>query len=198
MSSPLVPAYEPLNVLTGMARMFLQPYDPMNPPTLPEDTVALGGEWPAEWVAPGATTEGLSFEFERSTQTITIEEQMTPVDERTQSLTFTANVTLAEDTLKTMRIAYGGGVIETTAAATGTPGISTLVIAEEMETFAFAFEGQNEFGYWRRVLIPRVKSRANVQTAYRRAEAQRSYPIGLASLVAPSEVVIRNMDAPAL
>lgn len=198
MSAPLVPDYDPANVLTGMARMFLQPYVAATPPELPADTVALGDAWTGPWVAVGATTEGLSFEVERSVQAINIEEQPVPIDERTQSMTFTANITLSEDTLQTMRWAYGGGTITTTAPAAGTPGISTLVISDETETFAFAFEGVNEAGFWRRVLIPRVKSRANVRTAYRRAEAQRSYPIGLSSLVAPSEVVIRNMDAAAV
>ncbi len=197
MSAPLTPEYEALNVLTGMARMFLQPYDPANPPVLPQDTVELGGVWDDPWTPVGATTEGLNFSFERQTQPINIEEQMTPVDERTQSLTFSAAITLAEDTLQTMRWAYGGGTINTVAAGAGTPGTSTLIIAEEMETLAFAFEGVNEHGFWRRVLIPRVKSRANVSTAYRRADSQRTYAVTLSSLVAPSEVVIKQMDAEA-
>lgn len=194
----LVPQYNAANVLTGMAALRLAPYDPTTPAELPANTVALGGTWSSPWVAAGATMEGVSFQYSRDTDEIVIEEQMTAVDERTKSLSFTVEVELAEDTLQTMRWAYGGGTITTTAAAAGTPGTSQLVIADEMEDLAIGLEGQNEAGLWRRILIPRVKSRADVKTAYRRSNAPRTYAVSLRSLVAPSEVVIINCDAPAL
>lgn len=193
-----VPSYNATKVLTGMAALRLAPYNPTTPAALPANTVALGGTWPAQWVPAGATMEGVSFQYSRDTDEIVIEEQMTAVDERTKSLTFTIEVELAEDTLQTMRWAYGGGTITTTAAAVGTPGTSKLVIADEMEDLALGLEGQNEQGLWRRFLIPRVKSRADVKTAYRRSNSPRTYAVSLRSLVAPSEVVIVNCDAPAL
>lgn len=194
----LVPSYSPTKVLTGMAAVYLAPYSLTTPPELPEDTVALGGTWSAPWTAIGATMEGVSFNYSRDTDQIVIEEQMTPVDERTKSLTFTVETELAQDTLQTMKWAYGGGTITTTAPGAGTPGISTLEISDEMEDLVLGLEGQNEAGFWRRILIPKVKSRADVKTAYRRSNSPRTYAISLPSLVAPSDVIIRNMDSAAL
>ena len=194
----LVPQYNATKVLTGMAAVYLAPYNPTTPPELPEDTVALGTAWTSPWVPIGATMEGVSFQYSRDTDEIVIEEQMTAVDERTKSLTFSTEVELAEDSLQTMKWAYGGGTITTTAPGAGTPGISTLQIAEEMEDLVLGLEGQNDKGFWRRILIPRVKSRADVKTGYRRSNAPRTYAISLRSLVAPSQVEIRNMDAAAL
>ena len=193
-----VPQYDATKVLTGLAAVSLAPFDRTTPVELPEDSTDLGEAWPSPWVPIGATMEGASFQYSRDTDEISIEEQMTPVDERTKSLTFTVEVELAEDTLQTMKLAYGGGEIVTTAAGEGTPGISTLQIADEMEDLVLGLEGQNEAGLWRRILIPRVKSRADVKTAYRRSNAPRTYAVSLRSLVAPSQVIIRNCDAPAL
>jgi hypothetical protein len=194
----LIPSYDPSKVLVGLASMYLMPYDASSPATLPADTVPLGTAWGGLWTPVGATTDGLSFEVKRTPQDITIEEQMTSVDQRTKSMDFTANLELSEDTLQTMLWAYGGGTIVSTAASTGVPGISTLTISDEMDNFAFGFEGQNDAGFWRRVLVQPVKSTGNAKTAYRRANNQRSYAISLTPLCAPSDVVIRNMDSPAL
>ncbi|WP_190824682.1 phage tail tube protein [Saccharopolyspora pogona] len=194
----LIPQYDGPKVLTGLAAVYLAPYNPTTPPSLPAETVDLGTAWTTPWVPIGATMEGVSFNYSRDTDQIVIEEQMTPVDERTKSLTFTVDVDLAQDTLQTMKWAYGGGTITTTAAATGVPGTSTLVIADEMDDLVLGLEGQNDKGFWRRILIPRVKSVADVKTTYRRSNSPRTYAISLRSLVAPSQVTIKNMDAEAL
>lgn len=194
----LIPTYNSSKVLTGLAAVYLQPYVATTPPALPANTVALGTAWTTPWVAVGASASGVSFNYQRSTDTIEVEEQMTPVDYRTKTLTFTVDIELAEDDLQTMLWAYGGGTIATTAAATGTAGTSSLTIADEMTTFAVGMESENDKGFWRRVLIPQVKSVAQIKTAYRRSSAARTYSISLESIVAPSAVTIINMDAAAL
>ncbi|WP_027947218.1 hypothetical protein [Amycolatopsis taiwanensis] len=194
----LVPTYDPAKVLVGQAAMYLQPYNAASPATLPEDIVPLGTPWGGLWTPPGATMDGLSFDVKRTPQDITIEEQMTPVDQRTKSMDFTANFELAQDTLETMLWAYGGGTIVSTAASSGVPGTSVLTISDEMDNFAFGFEGVNEAGFWRRILLQPVKSVGNAKTQYRRANNQRTYAISLTALCAPSDVVIKNMDAAAL
>jgi hypothetical protein len=175
--------------------MYLKTVDPEEPADLPENTLALGDAWPDPWSPPGATTEGLTFGFSRDANDITIEEQPSPVDTRTNSLEFTMDCTLSEDTIETMRIAYGGGVVTTTAAGAGTYGYQDLVISDEMEDFAFGFEGENQFGRPRRVVVPVVKSVGDIQTAYRRADSQRSYEVSFKSLVALKDVKIRNITA---
>lgn len=195
--SGLTPAYDRRNVLTGMAAMFLKSADPENPATLPPNDLALGSPWPEEddWTPPGATTEGLTFGFSRDSNDIVIEEQPNPVDTRTNGLEFTMDVTLSEDTIETMRIAYGGGIVTTVAATADEHGYQDLRIADEMEDFAFGFEGENQFQLPRRVVVPVVKSVGDIQTAYRRADSQRSYEVSFKSLVALKDIHIRNITS---
>lgn len=192
------PVYDRKNVLVGLAAMYFQPYLPEDLPELPPDTNPLWTVWPTPWTPVGATTEGLTFGFQRETNNIMIEEQVTPVDVQTTAVNFTMQITLSEDTLETMILAYGGGEIATVAPGSGTPGIKTLEIASNFSYFSFGFEGKNNKGFWRRVLVPVVVSVAEAQTIYRRAESQRTYGVTLTSLVAPEEVIIREMTAAAL
>lgn len=183
------------NVLVGQARPFIQPYDPAVPPSLPADTIPLNGVWGGNWVELGATTNGLEFDFARKTKKIMVEEQQTPVAVTTTDTTFTFGLELSEDTLETMRLAYGGGVITTVAAGVGQPAIQTLAISSELTNFSFGFEGINEKGFWRRVLVPVVVSVANAKTSYQRADKQRTYKVQFESLVDPTQVTIRQMTA---
>jgi len=189
------PVYDRNKVLVGIAAMYFQPYVVATPPELPPDTDPLWEVWDSPWTPIGATTEGLTFGFQRETNNITIEEQVTPVDIKTTGVNFTAGVTLSEDTLESMLLAYGGGSIEVTAPGPGQPGVRKLTISSDTSYFAFGFEGKAPSGFWRRVMIPVVVSIAEAQTAYRRAESQRSYAVTLNSLVAPEDVDIREMTA---
>lgn len=201
--SGLVPSYNRINVMTGMAALWLQPRNLDVPAVLPADTEPLGFVWETPWKAAGATMEGVSFAFAREAQDIRIEEQVTQVDQKTTSVGFTVSVTLSEDTLDSMLYAYGGGDITTVAAASGTPGTKTLVISSEISHFSLGLEGQAppRTGLptpWRRILIPDVTSVASVETAYRRAAQQRTYNCTFTSLVRPEDVVIKEMDAAAI
>lgn len=191
----LVPVYERRNVLTGMAQCYMKPVDPTTAAVIPADTIDLGEAWPSPWAAIGATQDGLQFGFQRQKQDIMIEEQVNPVDTRTKSLRFEMQLDFSEDTLATMRIAYGGGNITTAVAGATTYGYSELVIADEMEDYAFGFEGQNQFGLPRRCVVPVVKSVGNIKTKYRRAAQQRLYSVTLESLTPLSTVKIRDLTA---
>lgn len=195
---PVQRAYTTKNVLVGQARPFIKPYDPLVPPALPANTVALNGTWGSGWTELGATEKGLTFKFTRRTKDITVEEQQTPVAVTTTETTFAFDLELSEDTLDTMKLAYGGGTIITVAAATGVPGTRQLAISSDLTNFSFGFEGQNEYGFWRRVLVPIVVSIANAQTMYVRAEKQRTYKAEFRSLVDPTQVTILEQFAAAL
>lgn len=187
-----IPPYNADNVNVGLASMYVQPYSTTVPAALPDDDVDLGTQWDAPWTPLGATDSGLEFQFSRKTNPIMIEEQVIEVDEETESLTFSMNVTLAEDTLATMRLAYGGGTVTTTAPGTTTPGLRTLQLSTDLEAFAFGFEVKNEAGFWRRYLVPKVKSVADVKTTFSRSKDKRMYAVTFSSLVAPEEVIIRE------
>jgi hypothetical protein len=193
-----IPSYTAANVLTGSAKMYTQVYNASVPPVTPADSLALGANWPAPWSPIGATENGVMFGFKRATDDITIDEQITPVDKRTKDLNFTIEVELSEDTVNTMLLAYGGGLITTTAAASGVTGVKVLQIASDLTYFAFGFEGINPFGLPRRVMVPISVSQANAKTRYQRAKKQRTYATSFESLVAPELVIIREVTAPAL
>lgn len=196
--SNVVRVYNPANVLWGGAKPYYGLYNSGSPLALPANTVALNGGWPAGWTEIGGTINGMEFDFDRKTKAIEIDETPTPLGYVTDSSQFMFSIELAEDTFESWVLAYGGGVITTTAAASGVPGTRSLAMATEMTQFAFGFEAKNNYGFWRRLLIQPVVSDGKLKTIYNRATKQRTYKIQLTSLVDISGVTAREMSAVAL
>jgi hypothetical protein len=197
---PFTPTYDRKRVTSGMTAVRLAPYDELDPAELPADTVVLGGIWPVlpqPWVPIGASAEGASLVFRRSTESLRIEEQLTPVAVETTEVEFRVEVTMAEDTLETMRVAYGGGEIVTTAAGAGQPAKKTLTLSSDLEHFALGLEARNTYGHPRRILVPEIVSIADVETTYRRAAGLRLYKVSFWSLVPIEEMIIDEITAPA-
>lgn len=186
----LAPPVNADNVNVGVASMYVQPWARSITPELPPDDTDLGVVWPTPWVPLGATDTGLEFQFTRKTDQITIEEWIVEVDEATKSLTFGMSADLAEDTLQTMKLAYGGGKIVETAATTSSIGKRTLQISSAMQPFVFGFEVENELGYWRRYLIPKVKSVADVKTKFALSKDKRMYSTTFNSLCRPEDCTV--------
>lgn len=194
----LTPRYTRKNVIRGMAQIWTRPQD--DTATLPSNTLALGGNWADAtlgnvlWTPTGASESGATVRFSRSTNDITIEEQLNPVDIATTSVDPRIEVTLAEDTLETMKLAYGGGTITTVAPATGVPGYRELTIAQDIDHLTLGLEGMNTKLQWRRILWLDVLSVADVETSYRNAETQRLYAVSF-RLVSPiSSTLIREWN----
>lgn len=201
----LTPIYDRKKIMTGQAALWLQPYDPDLPAALPPVTEPLGFDWSgiAEqvWEAAGATMEGVSITFSREASDIRIEEQVTVVDQKTTSGGFTVSVQLSEDSMETMRYAYGGGTLTVVPPTATDPGTKQLTIQTDVGHFALGLESQapTRTGLatpWRRILIPDITSVTEVETSYRRAEQQRVYSCTFTSLVPFEEVVIMEEDAP--
>lgn len=196
------PRYTRKNVIRGQAQIWTRPQD--DTATLPSNALALGGDWStpatgnALWTPIGASESGATMRFSRSTNDITIEEQLNPVDIATTSVDPRIEVTLSEDTLETMKLAYGGGTITTVAPASGVPGYRELKIAEDIEHLTLGLEGMNTKTQWRRVLWLDVLSVADVETSYRRSETQRLYAVSF-RLVSPiADALIREWNLAAL
>jgi hypothetical protein len=134
----------------------------------------------------------------RETTDITVEEQSNPVDVAVNTMDPRIEITLAEDTLNTMRVAYGGGAITTVAAASGTPGYQELAISQDLEHFTLGLEAENSFKMARRVLFADVLSVAEVETSYRRAEGTRLYACSFRLISPIDDLVIREFNAAAL
>ena len=195
----LTPRYTRKNVIRGQAQIWTRPQD--DDATLPANTMPLGGDWSVAepdgnplWTSIGASESGATMRFSRSTNDITIEEQLNPVDIATTGVDPRIEVTLSEDTLETMKLAYGGGTITTVAPTATVPGYKELVIAEDIEHLTLGLEGMNTKTEWRRVLWLDVLSVADVETSYRRAETQRLYAVSF-RLVSPIQsAIVREWD----
>lgn len=156
---------------------------------LPADSVALGGAWPAGWDGIGFTEDGLEIEVGTDTDDITVEEQLTPVDIAVTGKSVMVRFSLAEDVVENMLIAYGGGTLSTQAAGSGVVGKKTLTLGADLDRYALAFEAENSFGFFRRVLIPEVVSSGSVGTSYRKNE-KRLYPVEFRAICDPTDIDI--------
>jgi hypothetical protein len=184
-----------------MAAMYLAPFSSASPAVLPAESVALGGTWPSSpqvWTAIGATEDGVTLGFRRNTADQMVEEQITPVGVETTDADLRCEVSLSEDTLETLRIAFGGGTITTVAAASGQIGKKTLALATDLTHFALGFEAKNPSGFFRRVLIPNIVSIADISTPFRRAAGPRRYKAAFRCLVKLEDVTIVDKTADAL
>jgi hypothetical protein len=199
------------NVLVGAAAFFYQPYVATTPPVMPIDSLGFvdvtsanafsaspSPTWASPWLPGGATEAGLQLQVQRTTQDQNIEEQSTPVVVSSNAGQVQVAVSFAEDTLETMKLAYGGGTITTVAAATGVPGTRELVLQEGLDVVAVGFEGRGPKGQWRRVLIPQMVATGNVQTDYRRSANNRVYAVTFRALVPLNQIRIREWNAAAL
>jgi hypothetical protein len=178
-------------VLVGNATLYTAPVGT----AYPVDTIAAGVEWATPWVHSGGTEEGLSFAVGSDTADIRIEEQSTPVLVTMNTRNIRVLLALAEDTVKTMKLAFGGGTIVTTAPGTGVAGKETLTLSDTLDILACGFEGRSPAGLWRRVQIPKIISVADVTTVYRRAANNRSYAVELRAICAASDVKIVDQTA---
>lgn len=181
-------------VIVGHASIFTAPENTV----APLDGVDVGTDWSAPWKNVGATEEGVSFAVGTDTNDIRVEEQVQPVAILVTSRNVRAMFALSEDTLESMKLAYGGGVIATQAPGpAGIVGKSTLSLSDSFERLALGFEGLNSFGFFRRVYIPSVLSVADVTTPYRRAANNRSYAVELRAVCKSSDIKIVDKTAAA-
>ena len=195
------PTYDRKRVMAGLSAVYLAPYNEASPAVLPADTVALGGVWPAvpqPWTAAGASEQGASLVFRRSTQSLMVEEQLTPVGVETTEVEMKVELTMAQDTFETMQVAFGGGTLTTQAAASGVIGKKTLVLSNDLTHYALGLEMKNTYGFFRRMLIPEIVSVADIEVSYRRAANLRLYKVSLWALSSIDQVTFIEKTADAL
>lgn len=188
------PAVVTTNVLVGTASLFTAP----SGTAAPADTVAAGQTWGSPWTYIGATEEGVTFAFGTTTNNITIEEQPTPVIIVTTEVSIEMRFSLSEDTVESMKLAYGaGGSIATISGATGVAAKKRLTLSPTLARLSAGFEGVNAAGFARRIYVPAVLSVGDVETSYRRAANNRSYPTVLRATCDPTLIVIDDWTAAA-
>lgn len=190
--------YNADNVMIGHAVGYFQEYDPEADPEWPDDSVELWGDWPAGWQSAGATDEGYSVEAVMETEDHTIEEQASPVAQTVTAAGLVVKAALAEDTMQTVKLAWNGTDIQSTAAASGQPGVDKMTLSSDIKYYRFGLELQNFRGMARRIFVKKVAVKSSDEVAFRRAAGKRTYGIEITSLCAPEEVEVIDITAPAL
>lgn len=192
--------YDADNVIVGNAVLMITPWT-LVPAVIPPDSTPLFT--PADtawtlWNSAGATNEGFKVNIEVSTTQITIEEQSTAVGNTVESKNIGIEAELAEDTVKTVQLAWGGGTITTTAASSGIPGTDKMSLVDDIVFWTVCLETRNKQGRARRLYIPKTTIIGSGETSFRRAADKRMYPIAVTSVCKPSDIKLVDITAAAL
>lgn len=189
--------YNPDNVVVGHAFLFLTPWvsGAVEPLIDDEEDLFDPAAWPSPWFGAGATHEGFKINVDTSTTTVAIEEQSTPVAETVEGKAIAIEAALAEDTLQSMQLSWGGGDITVTAAASGVAGSQKMTLSDDIQYYTAALEMRNHFGFARRIYIPKVSATGSGDVAFRRAADKRTFPIRFASLCRPTDIEIVEITA---
>lgn len=194
---PLVytpPGYNTQNVVYGMGVLFTAAVGTAQPS---DQNLGVGSAWTGlGWAYVGATEAGVTVTFNPQTQNIMIEEQPTPVGVTVNTADLQITTALSEDTLANVNLAWGnGGTIAVTPAGAGQPGKSVMTLSTNFASMAVAVVGRNQLGFARVLSIPSVISAGQVQTAYRRAAAQKAYPLTLTGICPFSQITWTDLTA---
>lgn len=174
-------------VLVGQAVMYTAPVGT----AAPLDTLATGADWLSPWTHIGATEEGVSLAVGTDTVDIRIEEKLSPVYRLISASNIRVLTGLSQDTLASMKLAYGGGTITTTAGVK-----ETLTLSPILEQIAVGFEAKGANGFARRLIVPKVVSVADITTPYRRTANNRAYGLELYSLSEREEIsIVQKLSA---
>jgi hypothetical protein len=200
--------YNANNVVVGQAAVFTAPAGtPM--PTISASYNASDPFnttfWPSPWVAVGATEQGWKVGATKNTQSIQIEEQSTPVGTTITTQSVTIEGSLSEDITATLVLALNATSV-TTAPTTTVVGYDTVTLSSDPLYYAVALVTTN-YTTWtvpttgsgskgRIYYAPKWTSLDNVTTSFRRAAAQRMYPVKFQTVCAENQIQIINVTKP--
>lgn len=95
--------------------------------TLPADTVAVGGAWPAGWTKVGFTKESLKAAYEYDSLDVMIQQSLAAVRRRKTKEDLRLETVLAELSADVVNLSWDGTVTQTAAGA-GQPGKEELTV----------------------------------------------------------------------
>lgn len=147
------------------------------------------------WRPVGATEQGWQLGADKSTQTINIEEQSTPVDTTISSQSITLQGSLSEDISPTLALALNATVSK--VAPTSTIGGYDLLALQDVPIYyAVAMVTTNAEGFGRITYAPKWTQLGNVSAAFRRAAGQRLYGVSFATVCQTNQIQTYNFTAP--
>lgn len=151
--------------------------------------------WPTpDWSPCGATDQGWTFGADKSTQTITIEEQSTPVATTLTSQNVSIAGSLSEDITRTLALALNGKSTATAATAT-VPGYDTIKLQDAVIEYAVAMVTVNSQGFGRIIYAPKWSQLNNVSAAFRRAADKRMYAVQFQTTCDIDDIEVINFTA---
>ena len=183
------------NVIVGAATLYIAPSGTAEPSISATVGSAAFSTPTSPWVLQGFTEDGVKIGVDRKNVMIRVEEQSTPVLVVTDTTDVTIATSFAEDTIANMVTVYGGGGVTTVAASGTVPGSTSLALSDTLSTVAVFFTGANPAGFQRGVYIPDMVATGKVDTAYRRAAANRSYPTTFTAVCPMSSIVITELTS---
>jgi hypothetical protein len=188
----VAPNYDTTQVLYGVGYLFTAPYG-TNPPSL--DNYGDSTQWAAaSWSYVGATDQGVQNAFTPNMSLIQIEETPIPVASLVSTATFQVTTSMSEENLNNINLAYGGGgTITNYSSGAGQPAMSVLSLSSNFPYLACAILGQNNLGYPRVYIIPKIQSAGTVTTNFRRAANARLYPLTLNALCNLNQITISDI-----
>lgn len=150
--------------------------------------------WAAPFVPCGATDQGWQFGADKSTQTITIEEQSTPVAVTLTSQSVSFSGALSEDVSATLALALNANV-DATVASASSPGFDLLTLSDEPIRYSAAMVMQNAEGFGRIIYAPEWTQLGNASVSFRRAADKRMYPVQFETVCKTSDIKVYNFSA---
>lgn len=141
------------------------------------------------WAPCGATDQGWKFDASKSTQSITIEEQSTPVATTITSQSVSIAGSLSEDIAQTLALAFNMTSVKT-AAATTNPAYTTLSLTDTVLQYAVCLVSTNVPGLVRWTYAPAWTQLTNSSADFRRASAKRMYPVSFETVCATNLIQI--------
>ena len=181
--------YNPQNVVVGLAVGYFAEVGS----TPPADTVAFAGDGGTDWEQFGGTEEAWRLGGDSSTTPHNIEEQPNPVLVTLDQRGLNISAALAEDTLESIRLSFGGGTITTTPGGAGVPTVKEFKLSDGVDEFMVGLDMQTEGGITRRIILPRASGSGSVDVAFRRAAGKRLWPVQFAATCKPSEIVVKEI-----
>jgi hypothetical protein len=137
------------NIIIGEAQMYYAPYGlatPGQPEPVPSDFLPYGTPWGGNYVAIGATNEGVGLGYDPTNVKYYAEESPTPAVVTIDTSDVTIAVTLVEDVLSNLLLAAGVGSIATQAASGTGIGKSTFTFGYVLNPYTVGFEAANAQG----------------------------------------------------
>lgn len=146
------------------------------------------------WAATGATEQGWQLGADKSTQTINIEEQSTPVGTTISSQSVTIQGNLSEDISRTLTLALNATVSKVAPTVT-VGGYDLVTLSDSVIQYAVAMVTSNAEGKGRIVYAPAWTSLSGVSASFRRAAGQRLYGVTFSTVCDTSKIQIYNFTS---